>query len=61
MVFPNVRVRKASKQFDGRPTVQTVSNPMLLLRRDSNASIGMHYEKLYDHANRFLMPRPFPS
>ena len=32
---------------------------MLLLRYDSNASIEMHHEELYDHVNLFLMLRAF--
>ena len=33
---------------------------MLLLRRDSNASNGMHHEELYDHI-KFRIPWPSPS
>ena len=34
---------------------------MLLLRRNSNASIEMHHEELYDRVNLFLMLGPSPS
>ena len=58
MVHPDARVGQSSEQLKDLPKL---AKPNVLLRRDSNTSIGMHREELHDPVNLFLRPGPSPS